>query len=838
MSAKSRLIGTLAAIALIIAGSVVALISGGSRGHDLTPAWAHDGEVPNALHEAADEARQAKFDRGHGKEGDRRGPSSPAAEQVGDRAYPRNYVDDRLAARSRQAYVRLPSGATASRVPRSTIASAPVSGPWSELGPFTPNVPGASSQFFEPATLTGPTSQESGRVTALAIDPGCTAGNCRMWVAAAGGGIWRTDDALAAHVQWTPPPGDLPTNAFGSLYYDAAHHTLYAGSGEPNGSSDSEAGLGLFKSTDYGASWSLVPGSFAVAANRSIGSIAVDPTNASTIYIGTDVARHGSSSVNGGRFTPPDAPALGVYKSTDGGTHFTQLSNLSNQTPPNPSPASSGVDWFQGGINKLEFDPTNNHDLYAAVVGYGLWRSANGGTTWSQVFHTMNQDDFSDPNNPVGDSTGDRTEFDLASVSGHTRAYVGDASDDWVLDGDDSTPLPEAWRVNSIDTKSAATLVDDSGTDPQTLNPGWTMLSDPTNGTTGFAAYGFCQNGQCGYDEFVAHPPGAAAGTVWYGGSMNYDELPAYDQYGQGAPPRSNGRAVIRSTNGGAGTPTSADTTVSWQDMTAVLSNDAGDAHGWGVANGQGIHPDLHAIAFANNGNTAFIGSDGGVVRIDVSTTRNESTSCAKRSWDYNSSDPTATPTPLVAADLTDCQEMLGAVPNAIAPLNAGLRTLQFQSVSANPQNPSGDLLGGTQDNGTWSITPPSTTARETIGGDGGQSGFDPVTPTDPLPQLLRRHARGELPRDRSEHLDRHLRPAPGHGRGSLVLHPVHRRSEGPGPAVHGAGARVANRRQRRQRAGADCERMPGLQPRSVPGQPVRRLGAARREPDLLRVRQ
>jgi hypothetical protein len=714
----------LAALLLAVGGAVVL----GTARTD-KPAWAGDNEVPNARHEAADEARQAKFKRGHGKEADRRGPASPAAEQVGDRAYPRNYVDDRLAARSRQAFQSLPAGVGASRVPRSSIAAAPVSGGWSELGPSTPNVPPASSQFWDPRTLTGPTTLESGRVTALAVDPACAPGNCRMWVAAAGGGIWRTNDALASHVQWVAPSASLPTNAFGSLYFDAAHNTLYAGSGEPNGSSDSEAGLGLFKSTDSGASWTLVPGSFGAAVNRSIGAIAVDPSDANTIYIGTDVARHGSSAVNGGRFTPPGAPALGVYKSTDGGAHFTLLSNLSSQTPANPSPPQTGADWFQGGINKLEFDPTNHRDVYAAVFGYGLWRSTDGGSTWQQVFHTMNQNDFSDPSNPVGDSTGDRTEFDLVTTGGHTRAYVGDASDDWATDNDPSTPLPEAWRADGIDTAAASSLVDSAGHDPQSLNPGWTMLSNPANGTSGFPAYGFCQNGQCGYDEFVAHPPGAGADTVWYGGSMNYDELPAYDQFGQGAPPRSNGRAVIRSTNAGQGSQPTANTTVSWQDMTAVLASDGGDVNGWGVGNGEGIHPDLHAIAFAGNGNTAFIGSDGGLVRLDVSSTRNEASACTKRKWDY-ASDPQAAPTPLQTPDLTDCQEMLSAVPGAIAPLNDGLRDLQFQSVSWNPQNPGGDLLGGTQDNGTWSLTPPSPSALETVGGDGGQSGFDAGNPS------------------------------------------------------------------------------------------------------------
>ena len=37
--------------------------------------------------------------------------------------------------------------------------------------------------------------------------------------------------------------------------YDAAHNTLYAGTGEPNASGDSEAGFGIYKSTNGGNTW-------------------------------------------------------------------------------------------------------------------------------------------------------------------------------------------------------------------------------------------------------------------------------------------------------------------------------------------------------------------------------------------------------------------------------------------------------------------------------------------------------------------------------------------------------------------------------------------------------
>src|SRR5207248_7071319 len=145
---------------------------------------------------------------------------------------------------------------------------------------------------------------------------------------------------------------------------------------------------------------------------------------------------------------------LGVYKSTDGGATFHHETDLTDKSPPNPTPPSTGNDWFQGGINKLEIDPNNHDMLYAAVQGYGVWRADQSGgnnPTWRQVFHTMNQNDFSNPDPTLqGDTFGDRTEFDLVNRgSGITRMFVGDASDDFALD-DDPTNDPSAWRNDDV----------------------------------------------------------------------------------------------------------------------------------------------------------------------------------------------------------------------------------------------------------------------------------------------------------------------------------------------------------------------------------------------------
>lgn len=710
MRGRRRWMGVLLGL-VVLAGAGIAVVlatrdSGAERDRG---EQAHEGRFgDNPRQEMRNEGRERRAVpevRGSkGGEARRGGPRSPAAEAVAQRAYPRAYVDDRRALATRRAFGRVgahagPGDFRTRSAYRAATRAAPQRS-WLALGPTTPLVAKEATQTYDPNTGVGTPTTNSGRVTAIAVDPACSPASCRVWIGAAGGGVWRTSNGLAAKPTWTPPGASLPSNAIGALYYDAPRNTLYAGTGEPNGSGDSEAGLGLYRSTDGGASWSAVPGSVPVATNRSISSIQIDPSNPKTMYIGTALARHGLSSVQGGRRTPPGAPALGVYKSTDGGQSFTLLTDLATKTPADPTPPDTGVDFFTGGIYKLELDPTTPSTLYASVAGYGLWRSQDAGATWKNIFRTENQSGFDADGNPTGDSTGDRSEFDAVATPQGTRIYLGDSSDDFALDDDPATPGAEFWRIGD----AQAIVGVDQRTDPlDNAAAGWDKLSSPENGTPGFLAQDFCQNGQCNYDQFVASPPGHPD-TVWLGGSFNYDELPAYG----GLPPRSNGRAVIRSTNAGDFRDT-----VTWQDMTQ-------DAQPPGQR--ETLHPDQHAIAFAQGGNIAFVGQDGGVMRVDVTTTKDISGECSGRTYAYD-----ADPEPLRPPDLLDCLRLLSAVPQKLQSLDDGLNTLQFQSLSVSPTNPR-RALGGTQDNGTWAFTG-TPTWTETVGGDGGQSGFDEAQP-------------------------------------------------------------------------------------------------------------
>lgn len=559
-----------------------------------------------------------------------------------DRAYPQQNINYNQVVGSFNAY---------QNVARDPYAMSGAGHSWQLVGPTTTNAPG-------PVTYTGNATQVSGRVTAIAIGSACTVSLCRVWLGAAGGGIWETNHGLAATPDWHPSNIGIPSNAIGSITVDPTDHsgrTLYAGTGEANGSSDSEAGVGLYKSTDFGATWKLVRGSISAAANRAIASVAVDPINPRHIYIGTAVARHGSSSVIGGRFTPPGAPVVGLYESTNGGNTFQLV--FSKETDSVDPGSPNGSDFFRGGVSKILFDRTGipagqPSVAYFSMFDYGLFRAING--SFEQVFASIG-------GGTVANSSSARTEFALAPLpNGKLRIYVGDT--DGVTAG--------FYRVDNASVP-ASTLTDG------TNNPGWITLSNSNPGTPGYASYDFC-NSQCSYDMWVASPAGHPD-TVWIGGSMQYGEIFT-------ANPPSNGRAVQRSTDAG----------VDFTDMTDDANNPP-----------TGMHPDQHAVAFdPANPDIAFLGSDGGIVRTSGSFA-DTSSDCADRG--------------ISGTDLSDCQAWLKAVPTQITSLNAGLSTLQFQSVTVDPQHPFTDVLGGTQDNGTISYTG-SSTGMESVGGDGGQS--------------------------------------------------------------------------------------------------------------------
>ena len=482
---------------------------------------------------------------------------SAAAELAAQNAYPKGYAGyatARAGLKSRAATLALPERLTTSDFrPQvsDTAVRAQAGTPWNPVGPVGV-IPGAIGYPTAPVV--------SGRVTALVVDPQCgvSGHGCRMWMGAAGGGVWRTPDAAVADPQWAFVSGDIPSTAIGSLALDpndTTGNTIYAGTGEPNGS-DSEAGVGLYKSTDAGDHWSLVSGSRAYAMGRSIGSIAIKPGDPDVVIMGTGSGTHGAGVVWGGKETPPNGPAVGVYASTNGGGAFSRI-----YAPPLDNGSSQ-----LGNIVQLAFDPSDSSILYASVMGYGVM--ALGASGWRQVYAPI------DPDYPS------RQAFTLIDHSGTVHMYV--------LDGGD---IQQGVVKRTLDVHQ--------------VTPSWTLLTNSTVTSNLYGTSNLC-GGQCTYNVSIAGTISATGGhdVVWAGGLMAYDELVGGMVTGSGPlNGLSNGRAVVRSENAEA-----VAASVEWTDMTVGATT--------GIM--VGSHPDQHVIALnPSNPDQAFMGSDGGLVRTD-----------------------------------------------------------------------------------------------------------------------------------------------------------------------------------------------------------------------------
>src|SRR5438105_6364779 len=369
-----------------------------------------------------------------------RGPMAAAEEDYARRAYPATDIPFTLRLNAQKAWANAKS-------------LAPSAGVWTLVGPSTPNVP-------DILTFSGRDYTTSGRITALAITPTCTNNDCMLWVAAAGGGVWRTSKALANPPNWTFVSSSFATNSIGTLTYDAATATLYAGTGEANASADSEAGFGIYKSTDNGNTWTQLVANTRVAAmptgcgaspkytgpafnGRAISSIRV---SGSTMYVGSTRAVRGVSSVTGGTVRlAPGLPPPGLWKSTDGGANFTQLSPEGvclNPLLKGDAGKFQSTFGSARGVNYVEFDPNyaTNTTLYAAafprltVSGGGVWRSTDDGATFTQIKTAL-----------APANINDRAEFAVTPITGgFTRMYVGD--------GNTGSPTAQVYRSDDVAT--------------------------------------------------------------------------------------------------------------------------------------------------------------------------------------------------------------------------------------------------------------------------------------------------------------------------------------------------------------------------------------------------
>ncbi|WNJ18690.1 T9SS type A sorting domain-containing protein [Pontibacter sp. G13] len=260
----------------------------------------------------------------------------------------------------------------------------------------------------ERGALTGITWAErgpnnvSGRTRAILIDANDGTGNT-LWVGSVGGGLWKTTNAKAGTPAWTPVNDLFGNLAISGIAQDPTNaNTIYFSTGEGFFNADAIRGLGIWKSTDGGTTWSQLSSTnnstfhytqkLIVASNGDVFAATRNggvqrSTNGGTSWTevlgagngaSTDRAADIEEASNGDLYASTGLfQTDGIYKSTNGGTSWTKL---------------TGGGLPSSGYQRIELAvaPSNSSRIYAVMQGTnydcsGIYRSDNGGSSWTSL---------------------------------------------------------------------------------------------------------------------------------------------------------------------------------------------------------------------------------------------------------------------------------------------------------------------------------------------------------------------------------------------------------------------------------------------------------------------
>ena len=187
-----------------------------------------------------------------------------------------------------------------------------------------------------------------------------------FYIGANNGGVWKTTDAGRT---WRPLFDSQPTQSVGTLAIAPSNPAIiYVGSGEGLQRPDLSVGDGMYKSDDGGATWRHL----GLRDGQQIAALLIDPHNPQRVF----------AAVLGHPYGPN--PERGVFRSLDGGEHWSKVLYRDENT----------------GAVDLAFDPHNPGTVYAVLwaarqgpwenghfegQGSGLFRSTDGGGTWTQL---------------------------------------------------------------------------------------------------------------------------------------------------------------------------------------------------------------------------------------------------------------------------------------------------------------------------------------------------------------------------------------------------------------------------------------------------------------------
>ena len=374
-----------------------------------------------------------------------------------------------------------------------------------------------------------------GRSRVVFFDPNDSSNNT-VFAGGVSGGLWKNTNISNSNSTWTRVqnvPGNL---AVTSLTVDPNNSNIwYLGTGEQYTAGD-VVGNGVYKSTDGGNSWSSVNIPSAAAGDINFNSanlfldgifyvndiIAWNNNGNTELFVGVGAHVYGDSS------SPTNWLGLqtaGLYRSTNGGSSWSRIETANMQY------SFSGSTYY---IIPNDFEISANNTLWMGSISTPGIGGAGG-----KVFSTNNGSNWTEaPASPLTDSN--RVELE-ASASNPNKIYA--------LTQGVSNPVHIYLTTNAFGSISETSL--------------------PNDADTNIAANDFCR-GQAFYDLVIEADP--FNDNVVYVGGIN----------------------LFKSTNSGS----------SWGQL----------SHWYGGFGYQYVHADQHAIAFGNNSSSqVLIGNDGGI---------------------------------------------------------------------------------------------------------------------------------------------------------------------------------------------------------------------------------
>jgi photosystem II stability/assembly factor-like uncharacterized protein len=211
----------------------------------------------------------------------------------------------------------------------------------------------------------------SGRISALAATREAS-GKITLFVGAASGGVWKSEDG---GTRYKPVFDEQPVQSIGAVALDPKNSkNVWVGTGESWTRNSVSIGNGIYKSGDGGETWTYV----GLPNSERVAKIVVSPTASDTVF----------AAVPGALWS--DSAERGLYKTVDGGKSWNLILKGANVST---------------GASAIALDPVDPNKMFAAMwdfrrkgwtfrsggdgptatSGSGLFRTADGGATWTEI---------------------------------------------------------------------------------------------------------------------------------------------------------------------------------------------------------------------------------------------------------------------------------------------------------------------------------------------------------------------------------------------------------------------------------------------------------------------